>query len=97
MRCSLVANGLGMFSAWFGIRNLKIQIQMKKEQNSNNAKTQALNIPVVNGSFMTKESKCKYTNTLNDIHSKIVTYKDYWLFTEVFCLLHDNNDFCNCR
>ena len=54
---------------------------MKKEQNSNNA----------------KESKCKYTNTLNDIHSKIVTYKDYWLFTEVFCLLHDNNDFCNCR
>lgn len=58
---------------------------------------QALNIPVVNGSFMPKESKCKYTNTLNDIHSKIVTYKDYWLFTEVFCLLHDNNDFCNCR
>jgi len=41
--------------------------------------------------------KCKYTNTLNDIHLKIVTYKDYWLFTEVFCLLHDNNDFCNCR
>jgi len=58
---------------------------------------QALNIPVGNSSFMTKESKCKYTNTLNDIHSKIVTYKDYWLFTEVFCLLHDNNDFCNCR
>ena len=62
-----------------------------------NEETQALNIPVVNGSFMPKESKCKYTNTLNDIHSKIVTYKDYWLFTEVFCLLHDNNDFCNCR
>ena len=43
------------------------------------------------------DNKCKYSNTLNDIHSKLKTYKDYWLFTEVFCLLHDNNDYCNCK
>lgn len=44
-----------------------------------------------------KENKCKYYKTLEDVHSKIKNPKDYWLFTEVFCLLHNNNDFCNCK
>jgi len=42
------------------------------------------------------ENKCKHTKTLDVIHSAIKTNRDYWLFTELFCLLHDNKDFCNC-
>jgi len=34
---------------------LKIEITMKKEQNLNNAETQALNIPVVSRSFLSEE------------------------------------------
>lgn len=67
--------------------------EKKKDSESTNA---SLNVPVVDGDFVLPKSKCKYTDCLNAIHSKIKTYRDYWLFTEVFCLLHDNNDFCNC-
>ena len=51
MTNSITPNGLGMFSAWFGIRNLKIQIQMKKEQNLNNSTKQELTTPVVTNRY----------------------------------------------
>lgn len=49
-----------------------------------------------NGWHKKPDSKCKHKNTLDSIHSKVKIDRDYWLFTELFCLLHDGKDFCNC-
>jgi len=48
-------------------------------------------------SDLISNEKCEHTDVLNYIHSKIKSERDYWLFTELFCMLHGDSDVCNCK
>ena len=43
------------------------------------------------------KNKCKHCKFIEKTFPKAseMTDREYWMFTEVFCYLHDGNDFCN--
>ena len=43
------------------------------------------------------KNKCKHCEFIEKTFPKAseMTNREYWLFTEVYCYLHDGNDFCN--
>lgn len=40
---------------------------------------------------------CKYKNIFDTINVRIVNEEDYFLFTELFVLLHNEKDYCDCN
>ena len=43
------------------------------------------------------KNKCKHCKFIEKTfpNASEMTDREYWIFTEVFCYLHDGNDFCN--
>ena len=44
-----------------------------------------------------KHKTCKHSDFFKKTFTNLADEREYWLFTEVFCYLHDGKDFCNCN
>lgn len=40
---------------------------------------------------------CKHSEFFQKAFTNLANEREYWLFTEVFCYLHNGKDYCNCN
>ena len=41
--------------------------------------------------------KCKHQDFFDKVFTDLGNPREYWIFTEVFCYLHGDIDYCNCN